>query len=116
VFTDWVREFRAVRDQVRPKALLGTFHCPWSEDDFAGALRDKLAIDLKAQAALVDVLSPMTYHARFGMRATGLDLAAGRLAGPPRWCRGRPGERLRIWPIVQLSDWASGSCRPRSPP
>ena len=49
VFTDWVREMREIVDAERPGALLGTFHCPWSEDDLDGALRSKLAIDLKAQ-------------------------------------------------------------------
>ena len=38
VFTDWVREFRAILDETRPKALLGTFHCPWTDTDFDGAL------------------------------------------------------------------------------
>ena len=66
VFTDWVRQFRAIRDQTRPGALLGTFHCPWTEEEFDGALRDKLAIDLSAQAQHIDVFSIMPYHARFG--------------------------------------------------
>jgi hypothetical protein len=106
VFTDWVRQFRSIRDEVRPAALLGSFHCPWSEDDFEGALRNKLAIDLRAQAKHLDVLSPMPYHARFGH------------ANDPPWIsrqvswlgrhlglEGKPGERPRIWPIVQLSEW-----------
>lgn len=106
VFTDWVREFRDIRDAVRPAALLGTFHNAWSDEDHGGARLDKLAIDLKAQAAYVDVFSPMPYHARFGH------------AGSPEWISrqvswlggylgitGRPGERHRIWPIVQISDW-----------
>jgi hypothetical protein len=106
VFTDWVREFREIRDATRPAALLGTFHCPWSDLDFDGALRDKLAIDLRAQAPYLDVLSPMPYQARFGH------------ADDPAWIsrqtawlgqhlglKGAAGERLRIWPIVQLSDW-----------
>jgi hypothetical protein len=106
VFTDWVREFHDIRDEVRPGTLLGTFHCPWSEDEHGGALRAKLAIDLKAQAEFLDVFSPMPYHARFGH------------AGDPAWVgrqvawlgrhlkvEGKPGERLKIWPIVQLSDW-----------
>jgi hypothetical protein len=106
VFTDWVREFRTIRDEVRPRALLGTFHCPWSEDDFAGALRAKLAIDLKAQAEHLDVLSPMPYHARFGHADDPAWIARqvvslGRRLG----IEGSPDERLKIWPIVQLSDW-----------
>lgn len=106
VFTDWVREFRAILDQERPAALLGTFHCPWSESDNDHALRDKLAIDLKAQAPYLDVLSIMPYHARFGHADDPAWISRqtaelGRSLG----IRGEPGERLRIWPIVQLSDW-----------
>jgi hypothetical protein len=106
VFTDWVREFREIINQERPAALLGTFHCPWSESDHDGAIRQKLAIDLKAQAKYLDVLSIMPYHARFGhsndpawiSRQTA---ALGQLLG----IKGEAGERLKIWPIVQLSDW-----------
>jgi hypothetical protein len=106
VFTDWVRQFRAIRDEVRPRALLGTFHCPWSEEDHAGALKAKLAIDLRAQAQYLDVLSPMPYHARFGHAAEPAWIGQqvqwlGRYLG----IEGRSGERLKIWPIVQLSDW-----------
>ncbi len=106
VFTDWVREFRAILDEVRPSALLGTFHCPWTEEERDGALKTKLAIDLEAQSRYLDVFSPMPYHARFGH------------ADDPAWIsrqtawlgehlgvKGEPGERLYIWPIVQLSDW-----------
>ncbi len=106
VFTDWVREFRVIVDEERPKALLGTFHCPWSNDDLQGALRGKLAIDLKGQAPYLDILSPMVYHARFGHAK---DLAW--VHGQVRWLggylgiRGELGERLRIWPIIQLADW-----------
>jgi hypothetical protein len=106
VFTDWVREFREILDATRPSVLLGTFHNAWSDEDMGGARLEKLAIDLKAQAAYVDVFSPMVYHARFGH------------ADDPAWISrqitwlaeylgidGTPGERHRIWPIVQVSDW-----------
>jgi hypothetical protein len=108
VFTDWVREFRGHLDRERPGALLGTFHCPWSDRDFAGAIRDKLAIDLKAQAAYLDVFSIMPYHARFG-HATDPAWIARQTAwlGRHLGITGQPGERHRIWPIVQLSDWGA---------
>ena len=106
VFTDWVREFRSIVDQTRPQALLGTFHCPWTNAEYDGALRNKLAIDLKAQAEYIDVFSIMPYHARFGH------------ADDPSWIsrqtqwlgkflgiKGAPDDRNQIWPIVQLSDW-----------
>jgi hypothetical protein len=106
LFTDWVREFRAILDAERPGALLGTFHCPWSEEDFEGALREKLAIDLKAQQPYVDVFSSMPYHARFG-HAGDLDWISGQVSwlGRHLGVTGAAGERTRIWPIVQLSDW-----------
>jgi hypothetical protein len=106
VFTDWVREFRSIIEEVRPTALLGSFHNPWSDSDHDGARMRKLAIDLKAQAKYLDVFSPMPYHARFGH------------ANDPEWISrqvgwlgsylgidGRAGESKKIWPIVQLSDW-----------
>ncbi|MDJ0974535.1 MAG: hypothetical protein QNJ98_08765 [Planctomycetota bacterium] len=106
VFTDWVREFKAILKAVRPKALLGTFHCPWSLEEREGALREKLAIDLRAQKAYVDVFSPMPYHARFGYAKDPAWISRqtawlGRHLG----VKGVPGESVRIWPIVQLSDW-----------
>lgn len=106
VFTDWVREFDAIRDAVRPGALLGTFHNPWSDEDHGGARLDKLAIDLRAQAAYIDVFSPMPYHARFG-HATDPEWIARQVQwlGGYLGIRGTPGESKRIWPIVQISDW-----------
>jgi hypothetical protein len=106
VLTDWAREFREILDATRPDALLGSFHCPWSEDEHDGALRNKLHIDVKAQAAYIDIFSPMPYHARFGH---GDDPAwisrqvewLGRYLG----IEGQPDEKHRIWPIVQLADW-----------
>ena len=106
MFTDWVREFRAIRDEVRPGALLGTFHCPWIGGRLRRALRAKLAIDLKAQAEYLDVFSPMPYHARFG-HADDPAWISRQVAwlGRHLGVEGKPGERLKIWPIVQLSDW-----------
>ena len=106
VFTDWVREFRSILDATRPAALLGTFHNPWSDDDHEGARIDKLAIDLEAQAAYVDVFSPMPYHARFG-HVDDPEWISRQVSwlGRRLGVEGAPGERHRIWPIVQVSDW-----------
>jgi hypothetical protein len=106
VFTDWVREYRAILDEVRPNAMLGTFHCPWSPEDYGGAIRHKLAIDLRAQVRYLDVLSIMPYHARFGHASdpAWIGRQIGSL-GDHLGLHGRPGERPAIWPIVQLADW-----------
>jgi hypothetical protein len=106
VFTDWVREFRRIVDETRPKALLGTFHCPWSDDEREGALRKKLAIDLRAQSRFIDVFSPMPYHARFGHAEDPAWISRQTAwLGKHLGVRGVAGERIRIWPIVQLADW-----------
>jgi hypothetical protein len=106
VFTDWVREYREVLKEVRPQTLLGTFHCPWSPEDYDGAMRHKLAIDLEAQAPYLDVFSIMPYHARFGHVKDPAWIARQikRLAEQLK-IEGKPNEKQRIWPIVQLSDW-----------
>ncbi len=106
VFTDWVREYREILNAVRPEALLGTFHCPWSLEDYEGAIRHKLAIDLPAQAKFLDILSTMPYHARFGYPQDPAWISRqtqslGKLLG----LKGAPGEPQQIWPIVQLADW-----------
>ena len=106
VFTDWVREYREVLNEVRPRALLGTFHCPWSPNEHEGAIRHKLAIDLPSQVPHLDVFSIMPYHARFG-HAEDVDWIARqtqRLAELLK-IQGKPGETKQIWPIVQGSDW-----------
>jgi hypothetical protein len=106
VFTDWVREFRRIIDGTRPGVLLGTFHNPWSDADFDGARMDKLSIDLVAQARYIDVFSPMPYHARFGhVRDPGWISRQVAWLGQYLGVEGKAGERLKIWPIVQLSDW-----------
>lgn len=106
VFTDWVREYREILDQTRPEALLGTFHCPWSQSDYDGAIRHKLAIDLPAQYPYLDIFSIMPYHARFGYSQdpswiSRQTAALGQLLG----IRGTAEESKRIWPIVQMADW-----------
>ncbi len=106
VFTDWVREYRDILESVRPQALLGSFHSPWSTDDYDGAIRHKLAIDLPAQAKYLDVFSIMPYHARFGHPQDPAWVARQtKSLGSLLNLKGEPGEKQQIWPIVQLADW-----------
>jgi len=106
VFTDWVREFREIRDKVRPQALLGTFHCPWTDTERDGAITRKLAIDLRAQVEHLDVLSIMPYHARFGY-SSDIEWINRQTAwlGDYLGITGNGTETKQIWPILQASDW-----------
>ncbi len=118
VFTDWVREFRAIRDEVRPGALLGTFHCPWSEDERGGALRSKLAIDLRAQAKYARRIQPDAVSCPVrSRRRPGLDRAAGRLARATPRGRGqarRADEDLADRAVVRLGRAGPGGAGGRS--
>ena len=106
VFTDWVREYREIQKATRSQALLGTFHCPWSAEDYDGAIRHKLAIDLPAQAKHLDIFSIMPYHARFGHPQDPEWIARQtRSLGKLLNLEGKPEEQQKIWPIVQLADW-----------
>jgi len=106
LFTDWVREYRSILDETRPGALLGSFHCPWDQDDFDAALKEKLAIDLRAQAKYLHVFSPMPYHARFGHSQDPAWISRQvKWLGEHLTISDEGGGRIKIWPIVQLSDW-----------
>lgn len=98
VIADWVREVRAVIEKTRPGILLGNFQCPWRDDEFSGARRRTLGLDLKLLAPLVDVMSPMVYHKRMGRPAAWVGESVAWLAGAVSAAPGRP---PRIWPIVQ---------------
>lgn len=94
VLVEWARLCRAVIRRKRPQALLGIYHCPWTDTEYNGARRRILGIDLDLLAPEVDVFSPMVYHKRKGR--------------PPAWVREsvewlsvRLPANARIWPIVQ---------------
>ncbi len=92
LLTDWVREFREIRDATRPAALLGTFHNPWSDEDHGGARLEKLAIDLQGAGLPHRRLQPHALSRPLrARRGAGVDLAAGGLAGPSPRPRGRAG-------------------------
>ncbi len=96
VILDWIRAVRAVMERKRPGILLGSYQCPWDDRDFGGARQRILGLDLKRMAPLVDVMSPMVYHARMGRPGEWVGEAVewlGRTVAGPR--------APRIWPIVQ---------------
>jgi len=93
----WARDIKAALHRIRPGALLGVYHCPWTDTEFRGARRSTLGIDFDKLAGIVDVFSPMVYH--------------GRMERPPEWVGENVGwlsraigKRARIWPIVQAAD------------
>ena len=94
VLLDWAREAKAVVRRARPSALLGVYHCPWTDEEFGGARERILGLDLKQLASVVDVLSPMVYHGRMRRSAEWV----GEYVA---WLSRRVGRGCQIWPIVQ---------------
>jgi hypothetical protein len=91
---DWAREIKAVLRRKRPGALLGVYHCPWTDQEYDGARQRILGLDLTGLAAVVDVFSPMVYHGR-------MERPAAWVGESVEWLSRKIGARARIWPIVQ---------------
>ncbi len=101
IIQSWAREMRDILRKEKPGALLGIYHCPWDDEEFAGARRRILGIDYDMLRNVVDVFSPMVYH--------------GRMGRDPDWVNKNItwfSDRMKIekngypklWPIVQASD------------
>ena len=89
------RDARAALKAERPEALLGAFVVPWSEENYDDAIQRIIAQDFDRLARVLDVFSPMSYHAMCGW--------------PVEWV-GRLNEYLTettgkdVWPIVQATE------------
>jgi len=103
VILDWAREFRATVKDIRPKALVGCYHCAWKDEDLGGVRRRCLGLDIDALIPLVDVFSPMIYHGRSGKRPEYvLDYVEYFSSKYP--VETALGQYPRLWPIVQAHD------------
>jgi hypothetical protein len=91
---DWAQGVKDTLRRKRPGALLGVYHCPWTDGEFDGARRRILGLDLDRLATVVDVFSPMVYHGRMQRRPEWV----GEYV---EWLSRRLGSRAKIWPIVQ---------------
>ena len=100
VLTDFARRCREEIWQHAPQLLLGNYQCAWRDDEYGGARRRILGLDVERLADVFDVLSPMAYHARSGH-------SVGWVEENVKWLsktlhlKGAPSEKPRIWPIVQ---------------
>jgi hypothetical protein len=94
VLVEWARMMRGVLRAKRPDALLGVYHCPWTDAEFGGALRRTLGIDFGLLAPEIDVFSPMVYHGRMGRKPAWVREYI-------EWISKSLPDSVRIWPIVQ---------------
>lgn len=101
VIFDWTAEMRHIVETIRPNALLGLYHCPWTDTEFDSARINILGLDYDKLTESIDVFSPMVYHARMGRS--------------PEWVRDNlkwlyhrlnlaQNPDIKVWPIVQAHD------------
>ena len=66
IIYEWTVEMRSIIKTIRPNALIGLYHCPWTDEEFNGARRNILGLDYDLLKKSIEVFSPMVYHARMG--------------------------------------------------
>jgi hypothetical protein len=101
VVVDWARDIKAILNEIRPGALLGLYHAPWTDSEFNGARRKILGLDFELLAPVVDVFSPMVYHGRMERSAEWVGEYVSWFCGALNLTRD---SSPRVWPIVQGTD------------
>jgi hypothetical protein len=98
VILDWAIEMRSIIMEIKPKTLLGLYHCPWDDQEFDGAQRRILGLDYDLLKEHIDVFSPMVYHGRMGRKPEWVEENI-------KWLSHRLdikyGTYPKVWPIVQ---------------
>lgn len=64
VIYDWAVEMKKIIKEFNPDALLGLYYCPWTDEEYNGARRKILGLDLEMLRDVIDIFSPMVYHGR----------------------------------------------------
>jgi len=100
VVVDFARRCREILWQHAPQLVLGNFQCAWRDDEYGGARRRTLGLDLRSMAQVFDVMSPMLYHGRSGHSTDWVGRNVKWLCNQLR-LTGTPSERLKVWPIIQ---------------
>ena len=101
VIHDWAKEMKSIIREIRPKALLGLYHCPWNDQEFDGARRRILGLDYDRLKETIDVFSPMVYHARMGRKPAWVQENVEWLC---RRLEIKEDRYPNVWPIVQAHD------------
>ncbi len=112
VVVNFARSCREILWQHAPHLLLGNYQCAWRDDEYGGARRKTLGLDLRSMAQVFDVMSPMLYHGRSGHSTGWVSQNVKWLCNELR-LTGTPSERLKVWPIVQA--WSDPNGQKVSP-
>ena len=97
VIVEWAVEMKSILKAENPEALLGLYHCPWTDEEYGGARRRNLGLDYDLLSEVIDVFSPMVYHGR-------MERSPEWVEQNIEWFSDRLNTRqhsLKVWPIVQ---------------
>ena len=100
VILNWAQKIKKIVHELRPNALLGLYHCPWTDNEFDQARRRILGLDYDLLVKVIDVFSPMVYHGRMGRSAAWVE--ENILWHSERLMQDN--HTVKIWPIVQAYD------------
>ena len=98
VIYDWTHEIKSIIKEIKPKALLGLYHCPWDDEEFNSARRRILGLDYDLLKETIDVFSPMVYHQRMGREP---DWVKENIVWFGNRLNIKKGSFPKVWPIVQ---------------
>jgi hypothetical protein len=108
VIVGFAKRCRELLQRHAPRMILGNYQCAWRDDEYGGARRRVLGLDLARMAEAFDVMSPMVYHGRSGHTVEWVEQNV-------RWLceqlgvKGHADEPVRVWPIVQAWDDPEGA-------
>jgi hypothetical protein len=99
--TEFAAEARQIVDTERPGTKLGIYSCPWTDDEYGGAIRSILGEDLDALHSVVDVFSPMVYQVKCGRPTSWVEKYTRWLVGRVTALNTQRGRAVEVWPIVE---------------
>lgn len=101
VIGGYAAEVREMVEEERPGAKLGIFSCPWTDDEYGGAMRTIVAEDIDRLHAVMDVFSPMVYQVKCGRPPEWVEAYTRWLVARIGALNERRRRRVEVWPIVE---------------
>lgn len=101
VIAEFATTARRIMDEELPGARLGIFSAPWQDDEYGGALRGILGVDIDRLHSVADVFSPMVYQVKCGRPVEWVAQYTRWLVERVAALNVRRRRAVEVWPIVE---------------